>query len=127
MAWAARTIIPESCAHLEFAAIEAELVRTRGNVSGAAKTLGVPASDLRKLVWSSALADAAFEAIETMVDDAQEVVLAALKSGDPAHRLTAAKALLRTEAARRRGWGLGPSGGDEAAAPASVTLTWLNS
>jgi hypothetical protein len=64
MAWGARTIVPESCAHLAFAVIEAELVRTRGNVSGAAKALKVPASDLRKLVWSSDLADAVFEAVE---------------------------------------------------------------
>ena len=64
MAWAARAIVPKSCAHLDFEAIEAELILTRGNVSLASKALGVPASDLRKLVWSSDLADAVFEAIE---------------------------------------------------------------
>jgi hypothetical protein len=129
MAWAARTIIPESCAHLDFASIEAELARTRGNVSGAAKKLGVPTRDLRKLVWSSELADTVFEAVETVVDDAQEVVLAALRSGEMAHRLTAAKALLRTSAARRRGWGSGVLGCDEAAdsSPVSVKLRWLDS
>ena len=106
MAWSARTIIPKSCGHLDFAAIEAELVRTRGSVSGAAKALNVPTRDLRKLVWSSDLADAVFEVVETAVDDAQEVVFAALRGGDVRRRIRAASVFLRASAqGRRRGFG----------------------
>ena len=105
MAWPVRTIIPGSCAHLDSEAIEAELIRTRGNVSLASKALGVPARDLRRLVWSSDLADAVFEAIEGEIDEAQAVAIAALRSGDVGQRLAAAKVFLRTSAARRRGWG----------------------
>jgi hypothetical protein len=131
MAWSGRTIIPESCAHLDFAAIAAEFVRTRGNVSGAAKALKVPTRDLRKLVWSNEeLVDAVFEAVETAVDDALASLIAGLRSPDFTERLRSASAVLSINpAARRRGWGRGGRGAQEQSrdvAAAAVTLRWLD-
>jgi hypothetical protein len=124
MGWATRKIVPLSCAHLDFAAVEAGLVKTRGNVTATAKALGVPPKDLRRLVWSTELTDSVFEAVETALDEAQAIVFEALSSDDQAHRLAGAKAILRTAAGKRRGFGLGPRRGDEAD-PQPVAMKWL--
>jgi hypothetical protein len=107
MAWPINTkVIPKSCAGLDFHAIEAELIKTSGNITASAKTLGVPSADLRKLVWSTKLADTVYEAIEETLDEAQQIVRDALESEDKTHRLQAAKAMLtQTIAGKRRGWG----------------------
>jgi hypothetical protein len=106
MGWANQKIIPKSCADLDFHAIEAELIKTSGNITAAATALSVPSADLRKLVWSTKLADTVYEAIEERLDEATQVVLDALESEDKTHRLQAAKAMLtQTIAGKRRGWG----------------------
>ena len=80
-----------SCAHLDLAAIEAELVRTEGNVTAAATALSLPSADLRKLVWSTpSLADAVFEKIEQMIDEAVQVLRDGLKDAEMGRRLQAA-------------------------------------
>jgi hypothetical protein len=99
--------LPPSCAHLDLAEVERELVRRDCNVSAAAKTLGVPVRDLRLLTRARPqLMDAAFEAVERSLDEAEAIVRKALENGDARQRIAAAGYLLRnTEAGRRRGWG----------------------
>ena len=70
MAWANKKVIPASCADLDRGEIKAELIARDGNISAAAKALGVPAPDLRKLVWATDLADMVFEQIEQGLDEA---------------------------------------------------------
>jgi hypothetical protein len=125
MAWSTKIT---SCAHLDVREIERELIKARGNVTAAAKVLGVPSADLRKLVWANtALVDAVFEAVEATLDEAQAIVFEALRSDDKAHRLAGAKAILRTPAGKRRGWGTGSAidlGGVDEEEP-TTTIKWL--
>jgi hypothetical protein len=97
--------IPESCAHLDLEAVG--LIRTGGNVKAAARALGVPTHDLRLLTYAvPALMDAALEAEERALDDAEAMVLEALRGGDMRRRIRAAGFFLRaTAAGRRRGFG----------------------
>jgi hypothetical protein len=119
--------VPASCAHLDVATIETELVRTEGNVTGAAAALSVPSADLRKLVWSTtSLTDVIFEQLEQMIDEAEQALRDGLKDTDKARRLQAAVTLLtQSEAGRRRGWGRGRALRDEAEAQ-PVTLRWFD-
>jgi hypothetical protein len=120
--------VPASCALLDLAAIEAELVRTEGNVTAAATALSVPSADLRKLVWSTtSLADAVFEQIEQMIDEAMQVLRDGLKDKDAGRRLQAAVALLtQSEAGRRRGWGRSGASHDKPPEPPVVTMRWVD-
>lgn len=127
MAWANPKVIPASCAHLNFHELEAELIKNHGNVTATAKALGVPPPDLRKLVWSTQrLVDTVYEAVEERLDEAQGIVLDALKSDDLAHKLRAAKVILtQTTAGKRRGWGSGWAVLDELDEAQPVTIKWL--
>jgi hypothetical protein len=125
MSWANRKFVPASCAGLNPAQVEAELVKQYGNVTATARKLGVPPQDLRKAVWSSSLANTVYERVEQALDEAHQVLRDALKSGDQAQRLQAAKALLtQTSAGKRRGWGRGAATFDEPE-PQPVTMKWL--
>ena len=125
MAWTNHKVIPASCADLDFREIAAELIKTRGNVTAAAKALGVPSADLRRLVWSTKLAEVVGEAIEEVLDEAQQVLRDALDGADKTHKLAAAKVMLtQTTAGRRRGWGLAVFD-DESDAAQPVTIKWL--
>jgi hypothetical protein len=127
MAWSAGKIIPASCAHLDFRELEAALIKAYGNVTATAKALGVPSGDLRKLVWSTKLADTVFEQTEQTLDRAQQVVMEALASDDKLHKLQAAKAMLtQTTAGKRRGWGSGSAIGEELVEAEPVTIKWLD-
>lgn len=126
MAWANKKVIPASCAHLDRGEIKAELIERDGNISAAAKALGVPAPDLRKLVWATDLADTVFEQIEQGLDEAQAVLREALSGPDKTHQLQAAKTLLtQTVAGRRRGWGAALIDEPEEPRPATV-IKWLD-
>ena len=118
--------VPASCAHLDLAAIEAELVRTEGNVTAAATALSVPGADLRKLVRSTtSLTDVIFEQLEQMIDEAERALRDGLKDADMGRRLQAAVTLLtQSEAGRRRGWGRSGASHDEPE-PQPVTMQWL--
>ena len=118
-------LVPTSCAGLDPAEVEAELVKQCGNVTATARKLGVPSSDLRAVVWSSSLADTVYEQVEQMLDKAQQVLVDALESDDQGERFLAAKAILtQTPAGKQRGWGRGGAPLDE---PESqpVTMRWL--
>jgi hypothetical protein len=73
--------------------VEAELVQHRYNIPGATRALGVPASDLRRLVaWGPPAAGS--KQVEPAIDNAEAVLRDGLKSPDLTARLKAAKALL---------------------------------
>jgi hypothetical protein len=97
--------LPVSCRELDLAAVEAELVRHRCNIARAARALGVPASDLRRLVSWGPLAAAASEQVEQAIDDAEAVLRDGLRSPDLMVRLKAAKALLTLSPAAAAGGG----------------------
>ena len=108
MPWRKRgRTIPASCADLDLKAAGRELIRTGGNVSAAAMALGVPALDLRLLTYAvPELIDAALEAEERVLDEAQALLREAMRAGDMRRRIRAAGFFLRaTAAGRRRGFG----------------------
>ena len=76
------------------------------NVTDAARDLGVPPSDLRRLLWANPkLQDEAFEVVEARLDAAEKNIAEALKSEDSRRRDAASFFVLRNTArAKRRGW-----------------------
>ena len=100
-------------------------MKHRCNIAGAARALGVPASDLRRLVSWGPLAAAASEKVEQAIDEAEAVLRDGLKSPDLTVRLKAASTLLGLSPAARLGAARGGS-----TAPGTmedVTLKWLDS
>jgi hypothetical protein len=118
--------IPTTCAHLDLAEVERELIRRDCNVSATAKALAVPVQDLRLLTLARPrLMEAAFEAVERSLDEAEAIAREAARNGDARQRIAAAGYLLRnTEAGRCRGWGRGGATLDELE-PQPVTMRWL--
>jgi hypothetical protein len=98
---------PESLRHLDLNLVGRALVEAKGNVTQAAKNLGVPPHELRRLTWSvPALIDVALEPAEQMVDAAEQSLHEALDSDDPRRRDSAAMFILsKHRLARERGWG----------------------
>jgi hypothetical protein len=122
-----RSSLPVSCRELDLAAVEAELVKHRCNVAAAARALGVPASDLRRLVAWGPLAAAVSEHVEQAIDRAEAVFVDGLGSPDALVRIKAASALLTlSPAGRRRGFGRGASAKRKAQPSEDVTLKWLD-
>ena len=108
MPWRKRgRTIPASCADLDLETAGRELIRASGNVSTAAKALKVPVRDLRLLTYAvPELIDAALEAEEMAIEEAQALLFKALRGGDMRRRIRAAGLFLRaTAAGRRRGFG----------------------
>jgi hypothetical protein len=99
-------MIPASCAGLDAQAAYQALLKSQGNISAAARLLGLPVSDFR--IYSRAnphVRAAALEAEEEALDEAEATLRAALKSEDMGRALAAAAHILRTNpAAWRRGW-----------------------
>jgi hypothetical protein len=98
--------IPESIAHLDIEIVAAALVRNDANVRNAARELDVPSGDLRKLVLlDQRLADAALEAVELRLDDAEANLCEALHCGDPRRRDAVSMFMLRnTQRASKRSY-----------------------
>ena len=82
--------------------IEQTLIDKCGCIAAAARDLGVPSVDLRRLVASRpSLADVIYEGSERAIDEAVQVLLDGLSHPDKTQRLAAAAFLLRhTEAGR---------------------------
>ena len=97
-------------------------------MTATSRALSVPSVDLRKLVWANpSLADAVYEQVEEMIDEAVRVVREALRSRDANLRHQAAAFLLsHSEAGRRRGWGRRGTPRREPGEPEPVTLKWLD-
>jgi hypothetical protein len=99
------------------------LMAACGSVSIAAKALKCQTVELRLVAIEPALVEAAIEAEEQALDEAEAVVRKALRSANAAERLLAAGHLLRTSpAASRRGWGAGKRQSEEEAKP--VVIEW---
>jgi hypothetical protein len=103
--------VPESVAHLDIEIVTAALIRHDANVRNAARDLGVPSGDLRKLVSvDQRLADAALEAVELRLDDAEANLCEALHCGDPRRRDAISMFMLRnTQRASKRGYAVAAS------------------
>ena len=88
--------IPKSVAHLDVEMVAAALIRHDANIRNAARALDVPSGDLRKLVLvDQRLADAALEAVELRLDDAEANLCEALRCGDPRRRDAVSMFILR--------------------------------
>ena len=100
------TTLPATVSSLDLDAVADVLVRHSCNVTNAARDLGVPASDLRRLLWASPqLQDAAYEAVEARLDLAEKNIAASLCADDRRGRLAASMFALRnSHRARKRGW-----------------------
>jgi hypothetical protein len=99
--------IPEDCADLDLDAVGEALTRAGGGVCAAAKALSIAPPALRRLIYARPeLLDAALEAEERALGEAEAVVVAAIRAGDMSRRIRAAGLFLRaTAAGRRRGFG----------------------
>jgi hypothetical protein len=97
---------PAAVAGLDLARVAEVLARNACNVTDAAQDLGVPASDLRRLLWANPkLQDAVFEVVEARIDVAEKNIHEALHSEDSRTRLAPSFFTLRNSArAKRRGW-----------------------
>ena len=124
--------IPESVAHLDIEIVAAALIRNDANVRNTARALGVPSSDLRKLVLiDQQLADAALEAVELRLDDAEANLSEALRCGDPRRRDSVSMFMLRNmQRAAKRGYTVSASAAslevNVDAPPARYTVRWMN-
>ena len=98
--------LPATVANLDPAVVVEVLVRHRCNVTDASADLGVPASDLRRLLWNNPkLQDEAFEVVEVRLDKAEKNIAEALDGDDSRCSDAASFFVLRNSArARRRGW-----------------------
>ena len=103
--------IPESVAHLDIEIVSAALIRHDANVGNTARALEVPSGDLRKLVLADQrLADAALEAVELRLDDAEANLSEALHCCDPRRRDAVSMFMLRnTPRAAKRGYAVAAS------------------
>ena len=100
--WSKARTVPASCADLDPDAVLRELIQTGGNVSAAARALGLPTRDLRVFLYAKPeLLDAALEAEECALDEAWEVVLATMRTGDMRRRIKAAGFVLHNTGAGR--------------------------
>jgi hypothetical protein len=102
-----RPQVPASCRDLDLARVERTLFDAAGSFARAARKLGVPSGDLRRMVSATpSLADAVFERLELEIEAAHQVLLNGLRNEDRTKRLKAAAFIVRyTEAGRRRGFG----------------------
>jgi hypothetical protein len=124
--------VPESVAHLDVEIVAAALIRHDANVGNTARALGVPSGDLRKLVLADQrLADAALEAVELRLDDAEANLSEALRCGDPRRRDAVSMFMLRnTQRAAKRGYAVAASaaslevGFDNRASAQNVVFRW---
>ena len=110
------------------AAVERALVEAAGNVTAAARALGIASANLRGFVRAHPLlADVVFEQIEQEIDAPQQVLWDGLRSDSAMTRMRAAAYILRhTEAGRRRGWGPRNMSHEEPAEPQNVTIKWID-
>jgi hypothetical protein len=123
--------VPESVAHLDVEIVSAALIRHDANVRNAAQALGVPSRDLRKLVLiDQRLADAALEAVELRLDDAEANLSEALRCGDPRRRDSVSMFMLRNvQRAAKRGYAVAASVASlevnaEPARPVHYVVSW---
>jgi hypothetical protein len=98
--------LPATVSSLEHAVVAEVLARHACNVTEAARDLGVPSSDLRRLLWANPkLQDEAFEVVEARLDTAEKNIAEALNSDDSRRRDAVSFFVVRNSIrAKRRGW-----------------------
>ena len=122
--------IPESVAHLDVEIVAAALIHNDANVRNAARALGVPAGDLRKLVLADQrLADAALEAVELRLDDAEANLCEALRAAIRAGVIRFDVHVANMQRAAKRGYAVaasavGPEVNAEPARPVHDVVSW---
>jgi hypothetical protein len=93
--------VPAACAGLDLALVERTLMKHYGDITGAARELGVSGPDLRRLTWSKPeLLERASEECEVFVARAWGVMIKALDSDDVHRRQWAADKILSSWIAR---------------------------
>jgi hypothetical protein len=105
------------------------LEREEGNVTKAAERLGVAPAWLRRKINSTPTLEAAIaEIMEQDVDRAVAIMRSGLKEESYLVRFYAAKEFLRTETARRRGFGMPqhPQVETTSGGRAVIVLKWLD-
>ena len=76
--------------------IAAAFIRAEGHIGAAARALGVPVGDLRALAKAEpSLIDAALEAAELAMDQAEAELLKAMRTGQLSNRLQAAAYIVK--------------------------------
>ena len=122
--------VPATVSSLDLGAVIEALARTGCNVTDAAADLGVPAGDLRRLLWAKpALQEAAFEVVEARIDKAEKNIAEALGSEDSRRRDAASFFVVRNSVrAKRRGWITSASAGVEmnvgVNVPSRIIISW---
>ena len=113
---------------VDLGTIEQTLLDKGGSIAAAARVLGVPSADLRRLVGSRPLlADAIYEGIERALDAAEQTLLDGLDQENPIVRLKAAAYLLRmSPAGGRRGWQRRGAAHHKSIEAQAVTTRWLD-
>ena len=124
-----------SVTHLDIEIVAAALIRHDANVRNAARALNVPSGDLRKLVLvDQRLADAALEAVELRLDDAEANLCEALHCDDPRRRDSVSMFMLRNvQRAAKRGYAVAASAASlevsvgDRAQPQRIVFSWRDS
>jgi hypothetical protein len=122
--------VPTTVSSLDLDAVIGALARRGCNVTDASADLGVPASDLRRLLWANPrLQDQVFEKVEARIDLAEKNIHEALTSEDSRRRDAASFFVVRNSArAKRRGWLTSASAGVEMSvgvnAPSRIIISW---
>jgi hypothetical protein len=114
--------------------LRALLIKCNGNVTRAALELNEDSERLRALVRRTPRLSAAIaEVMERKVDQAIDVFYEGLDSESPQHQFYSAKAVINSDAGRRRGYGSAPVGAIEIRAPfgqahsgASLEIKWID-
>ena len=102
------TGLPATVAGLDLDAVVGALARHGCNVTDASADLGVPASDLRRLLWANPrLQDQVFEKVEARIDLAEKNIAEALGSEDSRRRDAASFFVVRNSAKAQREGGIG--------------------
>jgi hypothetical protein len=101
VAMSIRPKVSADCEALAPAEVERALVKHFGDIAGAARELGVPGPDLRRLTWAEpGLYNNALEELELIVERAKGAVIEALYSDDPRRQEWASDKIMRSYAAR---------------------------
>jgi hypothetical protein len=121
-----RVKVPPSCEDLCPAKVERMLEKHFGDIYAAARELGVPGPDLRRLTWARpSLLEHALEELELAVIMAQSVVIQALDSPDWRRRAWAADKIMSSWIARGHPLSPAPRGAARVEAPRQrVTFRW---
>jgi hypothetical protein len=119
--------VPDSCADLCPAKVERTLEKYFGDITAAARELGVPGPDLRRLTWAQpSLLENALEEQELVVQRAMGEVIRALYSDDPRRRMWAADKIMSSYLARNHPFAPARRGAETraAAVPGSISFRW---